>query len=262
MISFVPLFSKTSNSFYVEHMSKISEGVPHFGAVCVDHNSDYHESFVLAKGKSYQDRFAILLMQGNVSPSFYVGNISDEKVFSEKGIATATTDNILQTVDGKLAVEYLLSIGLTKNDEGEIIGLNTFPLIIDYNDGTMPIALALLATTPEGYAVCADKIPEGSTLSVGSLTSDEVVKTFSRTLKKALSEKNDHHTMLMYSCVGRYFALGYNPLMELEQLQTQMKDTNITYMTSYAGGEICPVYGKKDKIINRNHGNSFIICAF
>jgi hypothetical protein len=261
MLSFLALFSKLSTQFYVDCMSEISGGVPNFGTVTVDHNSDYHASYVLSNGEYYKDRFAILLFHGNISPSFYVGNISDEKIFSEKGIVTKADGNILQVINGKPAVDFLLSLGLSKTDNGEIEGLNSFPLMVDFNDGTMPITGSMLNVTPEGYIFCVDKVPEGSIISIGYFDPDEIVTTTIRTLKQSLAKK-EHHTMLMYSCVGRYFALGYDSLKELEQVKKEMDGLEFNYMTAYSGGEICPVYDKEGEPVNRNHGNSFIICTF
>jgi hypothetical protein len=51
-------------------------------------------------------------------------------------------------------------------------------------------------------------------------------------------------------------------MKELEQVQQLMDAADITYMAAYSGGEICPVYGKDKKIVNRNHGDTFIVCAF
>lgn len=261
ILTFSPLFSKISGDFYVDSMSKISGGIPNFGAVTVDHHDDYHDAYVLSNGESYKDRFAILLFHGNVSPSFYVGNISDEKIFPEKGIVTKSEGNYLQMIDGKPAIEYLFSLGLTKNEDGEIVGLNAFPLIVDCNDGTMPTAQAMLGVTPEGYIFCVDKVSEGSVLSIGYFNPDELVTTANRTLEQSLSEK-DHGTLLIYSCVGRYYALGYDSMKEIEQVQKQMKGKELGYLAAYTGGEICPVYNKEGEPVNRNHGNSFIICSF
>ncbi len=260
-LSFSPLFSKLSINFYVECMSKISGGVPNFGAVTMDHNHDYHDAYILSNGEYSKNQFAVLLMHGDVSPSFYVGTISDEKVFPEKGIVTAAEGNILQMVNGKPALEYLLSLGLTQGDDGQILGINSFPIIIDHNDGTMPTIQAMLAITPEGYVVCGENVLTGSTLSIGFFNPDEIVATSGRTLKKALAAAN-HRTVLVYSCVSRYFALGYDSLKELEQLRKQTADTDMSCMAAYAGGEICPVYGGDGKIVNRSHSNSFIICTF
>ncbi len=261
MLSFSPLLSNFGSDFYVDRMSEISGGVPNFGTLAVDHTSDYHEAYVLSNGKHWKDRFGLILIHGSVSPVFYIGTISDEKVFPEKGVVTASSGNQLRMVNGMLAVDYLLSLGLTKNEEGGITGINSFPIIVDYNDGTMPVVRAMFAVTPEGYAVCGGNIPEGSTISMGSFNPEEIVVTADRTLEKAIAP-GKHNAMLIYSCVGRYFTLGYEPLKELEQLQKRMAGAGVTYMAAYSGGEICPVYDKSGKMVNRNHNNTFIICAF
>lgn len=261
MLSYTPLFSEISVHNYVESMTKISSGIPNFGAVSVDHNSDYHESYVLHNGEYWKNRFAILLFQGDVKPSFFMGTVSDEKTFPEKGIVTSSSGNILKSVNGKSAVEYLLSLGLSQDEEGGIIGLNSFPLIVDRGDGLTPIAQAMLVTSPEGHIVCADIVPEGSSLAIGSFNMEELEATAKRCLKQALSSEN-HSTLLVYSCIGRYFALSYDSSKEMKQLSVLTKDQNTVYIAAYVGGEICPLYTEGGKIVNRNHGNSFIVCAF
>ena len=261
MLTYSPLLNNFGSDFYVDSMSDISGNIPNFGTLAVDHNSDYHEAYVLLNGTYSRDRFAILLVYGPVSPVFYVGTISDEKIFPEKGVVTGSSGNQLRTVNGIPAVDYLQSLGLTKNEEGGITGINSFPVILDYNDGTQPVARAMFAVTPEGYAVCGGNIPEGSTLSIGAFNPAEIVATAGRTLEAALAP-GKHSTLLIYSCVGRYFALGYNPMEEINRLQDRLAGGSVTYMAAYSGGEFCPVYDKDEKTVNRNHNNTFIICAF
>lgn len=261
MLSFAPLLNNFGSDYYVESMSEISGGVPNFGTLAVDHNPDYHDSMVLLDGDAWRDRFAILLIHGPIKPVFYVGAIADEKVFTEKGVVTASEGNQLQTVNGAPVVEYLLSLGLAKNQDGGITGINSFPIIVDYNDGTAPVARAMFAVTPEGHAVCGGNIPVGSTLSVGSFDPAEISATTARTLKTAL-EAGGCSTLLMYSCIGRYFSQGYDTTAEFEQLLAPLAEAGVSYLGAYSGGELCPVYGKDGGAINRNHNNSFVICAF
>ena len=261
MLSFAPLLNSVGSDFYVETMSEITGNVPNFGTLAVDHNTDYHDSRVLLNGEAWADRFALLLVQGPFEPVFYIGAISDEKVFSEKGVVTASNGNQLQKVNDMTAADYLLSLGLTKGEDGSITGINTFPIIVDCNDGTIPVVRAMFAVTPEGYAVCGGNIPVGATLSMGSFDGDEIASTTKRTVCGVL-EKGAYGTMLMYSCVGRYFSQGYDPTAELQGIVQPLEEAGVTHMTSYSGGELCPVYGKNGEIFNRNHNNTFIICAF
>ena len=259
MLSFAPLLTNFGSDFYVERMTEISGNVPNFGTLAVDHNADYHDSRVLLGGESYPDRFALLLLHGPVDPIFLVGAISEEKVFSEKGIVTASVGKQLQTVNGAPVIDYLLSLGLSENEDGSITGINSFPIMVDYNDGTKPVARAMFAVTPEGHAVCGGNIPVGSTLSIGSFDPEEILATSRRTLEEA-SHVENHKTLLIFSCVGRFFSQGYEPMAEFQKIAEQL-DSSFTYMAAYSGGELCPVYDQAGGTINRNHNNTIVICA-
>jgi hypothetical protein len=260
MLSFLPLLASIGGDYYVERMTDISGGVLNFGTIAVDHNEDYHDSRVTRNGDSWTDRLAVVLMYGEVAPSFFIGTISNDKVFREKGVVTASRSNQLHTVNGIPIIEYLKSLGLPQNEDGTISGANSFPLIVDSNDGTLPAVRTMFAFTPEGYAVCGGIIPEGSTLSIGSFSPQEIVGTTSRTLEETL-RAGEYQALLMYSCIGRYFAQGYETTAEMEQVQKWVAQAGTPYFAAYSGGELCPVRGAEGRWVNRSHGNSFIICA-
>ncbi len=261
MFSFVPLLFNVSGDFFVEAMDNITGNLPNFGTLPVDHNPDYSEAYVILDGKAYKDCYAFLLIYGDIKPDFYIGTISDEKIFPEKGAITASQGNQLQSVNGKSTTEFLLSVGLTQNEEGNIAGINAFPIIINYNDGTEPVVRAMFAVTPDGSAVCGGKVPVGATLTIGRFDADEIISTSANALEKTLSS-GKYGAILIYSCIGRFFALEHNPKTELEMVNSKIAGSNITYMMSYSGGEICPVYKKDGTTANRSHNNTFIICAF
>lgn len=260
MLSYVPLLTHIGGDFYADCMSKITGNLPNFGGLAVDHNADYHDSRVLLNGEAWADRFAILLMAGNVQPHFYVGTLSEARVFPERGAVTASKGNLLQTVDGMPAADYLLTLGLEKAEDGSITGINTFPIIVDYNDGTMPVARAMFATTPDGCVVCGGNIPVGSTFSMGSFDPDEICETSTRTVKHVLA-KHPHGVLLVYSCIGRFFAQGYNQQAEMQAGNQLIEDAGRPFLGAYSGGELCPVYKNDGTIVNRNHNNSLVICV-
>jgi hypothetical protein len=264
MLSYAPLLMNVGGDFFANSFTEISGGVPNFGMLAVDHNSDYHESQIICNGEAYLDRYTFVLLSGNIHPRFITGSISNEKVSREKGLVTAAQGNQLQTINGKPVVEYLQSIGITRNKDGTIVGINSFPFIVDYNDGTTPIVLAMFANTPEGYAVCGGNIPVGAILSVGSINAEEVLTTTAETLVSAIGLE-EVRGILMFSCVGRYFSLGYQPMAEIEKVQELLKDTDIPYQFTYSGGELCPVYSREKGIsvtANRNHNDTFVGCVF
>ncbi|MFP3154378.1 FIST C-terminal domain-containing protein [Lachnospiraceae bacterium ZAX-1] len=262
ILSFAPLLMNVGGDFYVDAVNEISGGVPNFGTISIDHNDDYHEARIIHNGESYVDRYAFVLVSGNVQPRFFIGSISSEKIFQEKGIVTASHSNQLLTVNNIPVVDYLQTLGLNKNEDGTITGINSFPFIVDYNDGTTPVVRVMFALTPEGYAVCGGNIPVGAILSVGSIDADEIIATTTARLTDALAVgKSD--CFLMFSCAGRYFSLGYNPDSEIDKVQSLMQNTGIPYQFAYSGGELCPVYTKDEMGVttNRNHNDTYVICV-
>ncbi len=260
ILSFAPLLFNVGGDFYVESFAEVSGRVPNFGTLAVDHNPDYHQSCVIYNGAAWRDRYGFVLMYGNVNPRYYIGTISEEKIFSEKSVVTASAGYQLQTINGQSVIDYLLSLGFEKNEEGAIPGINSFPLIVDYNDGTKPVVRAMFALTPDGHAVCGGDIPKGATLAIGEFDSKEIRITTEATLKKALGE-NDTSALLIYSCVGRYFAQGANQTIEMENIKSQLEQAGIPYLFAYSGGEICPVYTKEGGLTTRNHNSTVVILA-
>jgi hypothetical protein len=260
MATFAPLLVPVSGDFYANSFSNISGNLPNFGMLVVDNNNDYHETRVIFNGESYADRCAIVIMAGNLDVKFMLASISPERIFMDKGVVTSSNGNQVQTVNERPVVEYLESLGLKRNDDGSITGVNAFPFVVDYNDGTTPVVRVIFGITEEGYAICGGDIPNGSTLSVGHIDSDEVLSTTSELISDAL-ESGEPDCILMFSCVGRYFALGYTPMSEMERVQKLMEDTRIPYQLTYSGGELCPVYTSGGECIkNRNHNDTFIMC--
>jgi hypothetical protein len=173
-------------------------------------------------------------------------------------VVTSSQGNQLKGVNGISVGEYLSSLGLTRDETGNIVGINAFPFILDYNDGTQPIIRVMFAITPDGSAVCGGKIPEGASLMVGNVNAEEVIRTSAAALLKAL-ESSKEKSMLIFSCVGRYFSLGFDPSKEMEKTEELLKGT--PFALSYSGTELCPVYGKNGTLTNRSHNDTIVICV-
>jgi hypothetical protein len=260
MLSFAPLLLNVSCDYMVNTFNAVSGSVPNFGTQAVDHNSDYHESQTILNGEAFPRNYVFVLVYGPLNPVFFIGGISEERVFSEKGLITASQGNQLQKVNGLSVIDYLVNLGLPKNEDGSIVGVNSFPFVLDYNDGAQPVIRVMFAITPEGYAVCGGNMPVGAILGVGTINAEEVIATTEQVLRSALAggKKNG---MLIFSCVGRFFAQGFNPTAEMKKVQEVINDS-IPFHLGYSGGEICPVYGKDGNIINRNHNDTIVICIF
>jgi hypothetical protein len=263
MITFAPLHVNASGDFYVDAFSRISGGVPNFGMLTVDNTSDYRNATVICDGEAYADRCAFLLIGGNVNPEFFIASVPSERISAEKAVITGAEGNLVNTINGRPVADYLVKLGLKKNPDGSIMGINSFPFVVDYNDGTFPVVRVMFALTPDGAAVCGGDIPEGATMSVGHIDADEVLSTTRAALSDAAARGNAA-CLLMFSCVGRYFALGHEPTAEMELAHDMMRGNEIPFMFVYTGGEICPV-GQKGgdsggTLTNRNHNDTFVLC--
>jgi hypothetical protein len=260
MLSFAPLLLTVSGDFYTEAWSRITGNVPNFGTLSVDHNQDYHESQTIRGKAAFRDRYVFVLFYGNVDPEFFVGGLSEEKAFREKGVVTSSQGNLLKEVNGVPVADYLSSLGLEKDENGVLKGINSFPFILNYNDGTPPVIRVMFAITPDGSAVCGGKIPEGATLTVGIINTEEVLTTSSALFKKAKERAQAKgKSLLIFSCVGRYFAQGFNTTAEMDKAREILGDT--PFHLSYSGTELCPMTGKDGKTANRSHNDTIVICV-
>jgi hypothetical protein len=122
----------------------------------------------------------------------------------------------------------------------------------------------MFAITPEGYAVCGGKMPVGASLTLGSISAEEILKTTGETLKLALAigESNGNKNgMLIFSCVGRFFVQGFDTAAEMKKVR-DVVGNKLPFHFAYSGTELCPVYGNDRAIYNRSHNDTIIICIF
>jgi hypothetical protein len=153
--------------------------------------------------------------------------------------------------------DYLAGLGLTRDAQGNLVGINAYPFILDFNDGTQPIIRVMFAVTPDGSAVCGGKMPVGATLTVGTINGDEVLRASAEILTTA-REAAGGRVMLIFSCIGRYFAQGFNTTAEMDKTREIMGES--PFSLAYSGGELCPVYGKNGGLTNRSHNDTMVIC--
>jgi hypothetical protein len=257
MLSFAPLLMNVAADFYVEVWTDVNGGVPNFGTLAVDHNPDYHESQIILGGETWTDRYVFILCYGKLEPRFFIGGISEEKAFREKGVVTASQGNLLKEVNGGSVGDYLTSLGLSRDAQGNLVGINAYPFILDFNDGTQPIIRVMFAVTPDGSAVCGGKMPVGATLMVGTIDGEEVLHSSEEILTTALSAAGGK-AMLIFSCIGRYFAQGFNTTAEMDKAREILGENPFSLV--YSGGELCPVYGKDGSLTNRSHNDTMVIC--
>jgi hypothetical protein len=262
IIACAPLLMSVGGDFINNAIDEACGGVPCFGALAVDDTPDYHNSHVIYNGDTAADRLAYILVYGNVSPRFYLATISQEKISKDIGIVTKSQGVQLIEVNDKPVGEFLISQGLKLNGAGVFEGVNTFPYIVDFNDGADPVMRVMFAVTPDGHAVCGGSIPEGSRLSVGYFDRDEILKSTDEAIRK-IDFDADTHGLLIYSCIGRYFNMDFEPAEESVRVRAILEPKTAPFAFSYCGGEICPIHtsGNSSKLANRFHNCTLIACV-
>jgi hypothetical protein len=266
ILSYAPLINNVGGDFFVNTMSAVSGGVPNFGTLTVDNTIDYAEASVLYGGEVYKDRYAFVLLCGEVNMKFHIATLSTERIFNDRGVITDVEGSLIKTVNDIPVIDYLVSLGLSKDADGGMTGVNVYPFVVDLGDGTAPIIRILFAITPEGYAVCGGDIPKGAVISVGSIDADSVVEATAAKLDEIVAGgKPGEETVLVFSCLGRYLALGYTPSREMDTIKEKLNGAGIAFSFMYSGGEICPVEGgteggddEASGVANRFHNDTFI----
>jgi hypothetical protein len=260
---YAPLLLNIGGDFFVNALDALGDHTPVFGSLAVDNTIDYHNSRVLYRGEASANRLAFVVVYGKVEPQFYLATISHESIFAERGVVTSSEGNLVKEIDGKPAVDFLKSRGLATDENGVIEGVNSFPYIVDYNDGTPPVIRVIFTTTPEGYAVCLGDIPEGSTLSIGYFIEDEILAT-TRAKLATVELREGLHAGIIFSCVGRYFTTMLDPTGEATMVHEFIDPSGLPYALAYSGGEICPVPtgAEGGSPINRFHNSTFVALVF
>lgn len=263
VLGYTPLLTTASCDFFVASTPATCDNIPFFGSVCVDGSMDYHDAQVIYQGKGYADRLAYVLVYGNVKPRFYQAGITNQRLIEDTGVVTSSEGNQLRTINGAPVSEFLVSKGINPNSNGEFVSINTFPYVVDYNDGTEPVIRVMFAVTPDGSAVCGGDIPVGATLAVSYFDKNEILASSADTIEEMsenIAAAGDARAVLLFSCIGRFLNLGNDTNAEVQLLHTALATQNVPYALSYSGGEICPVASKnrEGSLINRAHNSTFI----
>ncbi|MDR0896347.1 MAG: FIST C-terminal domain-containing protein [Oscillospiraceae bacterium] len=258
IFEFLPLIFTVGGDQVVGAMDRVTGGVPQFGTVTVDNTPDYTTACVIYNGQTTCKGMAMLLVYGDFNPTYAIASVSDSRIMMQKALITASQNNVIYQVNNIPILAYLESLGLSS--EGRIDGANAIPFIIDYNDGTKPVARSIFSALPDGGVVCGGVIPIGATLSIGSIDFADVMNTTSGILEAALAAKKPGG-LLMFSCLTRNLALGMDTEAEMRKVQDCIGDA-APYQFTYSGGEVCPVYGQDGRLVNRFHNATFITCVF
>ena len=258
VFAFLPMINHISGEFMLNALDEASSGIPIFGTIACDFDTAYYSnSFTIHNGQCVRDCISVLLINGNVNPRFIVTPTSQQNLHKQQATITSSDGSILKGVNGMSAGEYFASIGLMQGNGIEAV--SSVPFVINYNDGSPPVARAIYSLNSEdGSVACGGVMPEGATLSIGRMDVEDILSTAEHSLS-ALLENNDIQGIFTFPCMGRNMVLGMDPLAEVRITQ-KVVGLDIPLHLAYSGGEVCPTY-YGDGTVNRYHNFTFIACA-
>lgn len=268
-IIYSPFYHEPRQHQFISTVSEISARLPVFGAIANDDKqnmSPHTNARVLADGGLYEDRFALLLISGEVSPKFYIASVTEDAIIMPRvGVITEASGIKLLKVNNVNAHDFFKKIGFlgaeSKGKRGVGEGLLSSLFVLHIDDGaggSTDITRIPFKVDAEGI-YCGGPLVEGAAMSVAFNTRDGVIETATRLCERIKSDGGE--TVIINSCIGRRYGLLGEPMIELEVISKHLMD-NFTYTAAYASGEICPTRVTKDKAFNQDHSQTIVACVF
>lgn len=246
----------------VDVLDALGKKVMVFGGLASD-MFNYKNYRVVYNDRVEMEVQAFVLITGNVKPKFLsVKSLSGKANFSYE--VTQSKGNTVYRLGNGTFMEALEKAGLGSPNEfvgGEFI-LTPFITTFDRPGGIHVEALRALTylNHQNGSGMFMGGISEGSSLEIGLLNRDDVKRTVKRAFDEVFdwlgTEGRDCRTILCYSCVARYLALGNNGMAEAESYKGRLPE-GVSLMGMYSYGEFCPVGG--GEWCNVFHNSTFTI---
>jgi hypothetical protein len=232
---------------------------PVFGTLPCSPFNDHSNSFTIVNGAASAVSAALVLLSGNIHPDFLMVSTLEQNLQKQYGIITKSDGCVIHAVNEMNFAAYLERHGFSKSNP-IYDSLYMIPFIVNFNDGSPPVARGLYSINNDGSAIFGSEMPEGNTISPGSLNYDGIMETTEELLRQ-ISLKKGINGILMYSCVARYVLLGIKTDDELKKIMGKF-DGTVPYQVCYSGGEICPVKNNTGEFINRTHNYTLVTCVF
>ena len=256
LITFIPFTNKISGNEFLVKLNECAGNIPSFGTVAVSNNSSFEDSYTICNGKAYPESLVLLALKGDVSPSFATIAVMGDMIVKQKALVTSSEQNIVKTINGVTAYKYLKAAGVV--DDEDVSGLLAMPFILELENGSQ-LVRTVTGLTPEGYVLFAGFVPVNSRFNVYLMESDDVLQSTEVKVSEVL-ENSSGKTIMMYSCVGRNWALGINAMAEHEKIR-EIIENKATFYCVYSGGEVFPSKSTDESITNYMQNNSLVICV-
>ena len=257
-LALFPMFG-VGGELMLDALDNALEGVPIFGTVACDHDTaEYSNTHTIYNGECFRDRLSFFLISGEFKQQFVVAATSEQNLRKQRAVITSSDECLIKKINEMTAREYFEFMGMISGKGIE--GISSVPFMIDYGDGSQPVARAIFGLNEDGSALCGGFVPEGSTLYIGRMDEEDILLTAENSIKDLL-KKDELKGIIMFPCLGRNMVLAINPLAEIDLVRKEIGD-KAPWHLAYSAGECCPVYSSKDNLFsNRFHNFTFIGCA-
>ncbi|MGI6663845.1 MAG: FIST N-terminal domain-containing protein [Christensenellaceae bacterium] len=247
-----------SGDIFLELFDELSGGVPQFGAVTTGEDEVGTNVFVICGDKVFTNGFALLSFYGEAHVKFYYGNHQPENLLMMRASVTKASGAVVHELNNKPATDYLQRHGIEISEDTKML-LPTIPFCFKKTPQDPLIARTMVDFLPDKSAVFLGDIPEGSIFRIGTANTEDILAVSRSVMEEAVKDISENACFFIFSCVGRYIALGLDITAELDLASALIPKEN-TYLSSYVGGEFCPVI-KDGTCENYFHNSSFIVCV-
>jgi hypothetical protein len=258
VFTLLPLTTDIAGAILVEQFSALAEGAPVFGTLSCDVSLKQDGCYTFKNTQSDKRCAAFILMHGDVNPRFFVFSLPAKNISPQKAVVTDSEGCLVKTVNGVKMSEYLTKLGVTSRSATGLHSVSV-PLMVDYGDGSDPVAVRGYNILENGDLLSGAIIPVGAVISVGQIEREGIIETVNNALTAIDGEENING-LFVISCASRYVTLTPDKDDEMAAL-SRFASGKIPFIFAYSGGEICPIYGDKG-ISNRFHNYTFTACAF
>lgn len=255
-----PVAIPLSGGQILKSMDKILGGIPVFGTLSGDITPAYTKSSVFLNDEIHREKIALLLVQGTFKPRFYTNALSARNI-QQDAVVTESTGYTVSKINGVPLLEYLTGLGICDRNHLDAL-VTTIPLMVDLGDGTPPFASSMYNVSEQGV-LCGSEIPAGSKISFASVDYGSVMETCETALRVALAdvEQNGARGIIAIPCFSRALALIPNTCAEINK-SLEIIGEQVPFSLIYSAGELCPVYGKGNELVNRFHNMTYTLMVF
>jgi hypothetical protein len=256
VIGFLPFLKDIAGQEMLDAFNMASGHVPLWGSIASGSDMTYTDCCTIHNDDIEQRSAVFALIEGAIEPDFVVTSIPERNIYEHKAVITKSQGCVLSEVNDVPVLDYMHNLGILFNQGDQ----TTIPLMIDYRDGSQPIALAMYAFLDDGSILCGGSMPQGALLSLGEIDSQGILETAQISLDTMLASA-DKSGFLMCPCVTRFIMLAPRQEDEMAVVIERLEGT-VPYMLGYSGGELCPVKAEDGGWRNRFHNFTFTACAF